>query len=182
MIDSTPTPPRRRSWRWLLPLTALLVLLLDQWTKAEIIDWLAINETWRPWAGTPLLELFAFTHIKNPGAAFGMFKSAGWFFVAVAVVVSLGILWYAPRLPRHHWWMFLILGMQLGGALGNLIDRLRLGWVTDFIHIGNFAIFNVADSAVVVGTLLLALVLTREDQQEKQRLRMRDDAALSSLD
>lgn len=171
-IDS-PDPIARDAatsdYRWLLAVVAALIFAADQWSKALVIQRLALGETWRPLAGTPILEWFAFTHTKNSGAAFGIFPSGGWFFVIVAVVVSLGILWYYPRLPRDHWWLFLALGLQLGGALGNLADRLRIGHVTDFVHIGNFAIFNVADSAVVCGVLILGLHMWQEDAQRAER-------------
>ncbi|HEX8683701.1 MAG TPA: signal peptidase II [Ardenticatenaceae bacterium] len=157
-----------RSYRWLLWVTAATVLLTDQLTKTLVIQNLNIGESWRPWAGTPILELFALTHTKNSGAAFGMLQSGGIFFTLVAIVVSAAIVWYYRRLPRERWWLFLTVGLMLGGALGNLTDRLRLGWVTDFIHIGTFFIFNVADSAVVVGVTLLAWEMWREDEQKRQ--------------
>jgi signal peptidase II len=147
---------------------AAIILGLDQWTKSRIIEWLPIGESWRPYSGTPILELFAFTHIKNMGAAFGMFQTGGWFFIIVAIVVSLFIVYYAPRVPRHRWVMFLALGLELGGALGHLIDRLRLGWVTDFIHVGTFAIFNIADASVFSGVVILFFLMWREDEARKR--------------
>jgi signal peptidase II len=156
-----------RGYRWLLWVAAFLAYAADQWSKTLIIQHLPLGSSWRPLAGTPILELFAFTHTKNPGAAFGIFPTGGWFFVVVAIVVSLGIVWYYPRLPRHQWWLFLSLGLQLGGALGNVTDRLRIGVVTDFIHVGTFPIFNIADSAIVVGVAILALHLWREDAHVK---------------
>jgi signal peptidase II len=160
--------PPSRDYRWLLGLVAALSLGLDQWSKARIIEWLAMGESWRPYAGTPILELFAFTHTKNTGAAFGMFQTGGWFFIIVAFVVSTFIVLYTPRIPRHRWYIFLALGLTLGGALGNLVDRLRLGWVTDFIHIATFAIFNIADSSVFLGAVILFIVMWREDEKRKQ--------------
>lgn len=160
--------PPSRDYRWLLSVVAGLALGFDQWSKARIIEWLALGESWRPFAGTPLLELFAFTHTKNTGAAFGMFQTGGWFFIIVAIVVSIFIVIYTPRIPSHRWYVFLALGLTLGGALGNLVDRLRLGWVTDFIHIGSFAIFNVADSSVFCGAVILFIVMWREDEKSKQ--------------
>lgn len=161
-------PPSARSYRWLLWVVALAALAADQWSKSRIIQSLAIGETWRPLASTPVLELFAFTHTKNSGAAFGFFQTGGWFFVIVAAVVSTLIAIYVPRLPRQQWWLFLSLGLILGGAMGNLVDRLRIGWVTDFIHIGSFAIFNVADSAIFCGVSILFVHFWREDRQAKQ--------------
>lgn len=163
-VSATPT----RGYRWLFWLFALATYGLDQWTKWLVIQRLAVGESWRPWAGTPLLDLFALTHIKNSGAAFGFFESGGLLFIVVAIVVSLGILWYWPRLPRHQWWLYIALGLQLGGALGNLTDRLRLGWVTDFVHIGSFAIFNVADAAVVTSVVVLGAHMTWEDRKKEQ--------------
>jgi signal peptidase II len=160
--------PPSRDYRWLLFAVAALSLGLDQWSKARIIEWLAIGDSWRPYVGTPILELFAFTHIKNMGAAFGMFQTGGWFFIIVATVVSIFIALYAPRIPRHQWYVFLALGLTMGGALGNLVDRLRLGWVTDFIHVGNFAIFNIADSSVVLGVIILFFIMWRDDEQRKR--------------
>jgi signal peptidase II len=167
------TETSSRSYRWLLWVTALVVWATDQLTKTLVIQNLALGDSWRPYAGTPILELFALTHTKNSGAAFGMLPDAGLFFILVAVVVSLGIVWYYPRLDRSKALLFLSLGLMLGGALGNLTDRLRIGWVTDFVHIGSFAIFNVADSAVFCGVLALAFQMWREDEakrhQEQQR-------------
>ncbi len=160
---------QQRGYRWLVGVVAAIILVADQWSKYRIIEWLEIGETWRPWAGTSILELFAFTHITNTGAAFGIFPFASWFFVIVAVVVSTAIIFYTPRLPRHQWWLFFSLGLELGGAVGNLIDRLRLGAVTDFVHIGNFAIFNVADSAVVCGVVILFIHFWLEEREEKAK-------------
>jgi signal peptidase II len=166
-----------RSYRWLLWLVAVVVYAADRLTKVLVIDNLALGESWRPWAGTPVLEWFALTHIKNSGAAFGIFPSGGQFFIVVAVVVSIGIIWYYPRLPREQWVLFLSLGLQLGGALGNLTDRLQIGHVTDFVHIGSFAIFNVADASLFCGAILLAGYLYYQDIQRDRAERA---AALSA--
>jgi signal peptidase II len=114
---------------------------------------------------------FSWTHIQNTGAAFSLFQNGGLFFIIVAVVVSSLIIFYAPRLPREDWISRVALGLQLGGAIGNLIDRLRQGYVTDFAHfqipqIGfDWPVFNVADSCVVIGVILLiAASFIRGDQ------------------
>lgn len=158
---------QQRGYQWLVWVVGAIILVTDQWSKQIIIEWLAIGETWQPWPETPILELFKFTHITNTGAAFGIFPFASWFFVLVAVVVTVAIIFYTPRLPRHQWWLFFSLGLELGGALGNLTDRLRLGAVTDFVHIGNFAIFNVADSAVVCGVVILFIHFWLEEREQK---------------
>lgn len=167
------TEASTRSYRWLLWVVAVVVWVADQLTKTLVIQNLAIGETWRPYAGRPWLELFALSHTKNSGAAFGMLPDASLFFILVAVVVSLGIVWYYPRLDPRRAWLFLSLGLMLGGALGNLTDRLRIGWVTDFIHIGSFAIFNIADSSVFLGVTLLAFQMWRDDEAKRRE----DEAA-----
>jgi signal peptidase II len=144
----------------LVYLLAGAIVLVDQYTKHLVRNNLAISESWSPW---PWLAPYArFLHIQNTGAAFGLFKEAGLFFTVVAVIVSLVIIVYAQRLPAGNWWMRVALGMQLGGAVGNLIDRLVFGPVTDFISVGGFAIFNVADASISLGVALLALLMLFE--------------------
>lgn len=113
----------------------------------------------------------SWTHTQNTGAAFSLFQNGGAFFIVVALVVSAVILYYAPRLPAGDWLSRVALGLQLGGAIGNLLDRLRQGYVTDFIHfqipeIGfDWPVFNIADSAIVVGVILLiAASLLRDNK------------------
>jgi signal peptidase II len=88
-------------------------------------------------------------------------------FAILAVLVSVLIISYFPSVSRKDWWMRLALGMQLGGALGNLVDRiLRNGEVTDFISVGNFAIFNVADSCITVGVIVLVIGVWITERRE----------------
>jgi signal peptidase II len=145
-----------------------LVILLDQYTKHLVRTRLALNESWSPW---PWLAPYArVLHIQNTGAAFGMFKEAGLIFTLIAVVVSAVIVYYARRVPHGQWWLRLALGLQLGGAIGNLIDRLVFGTVTDFVSLGAFAIFNVADASISTGVALLALLMFIESRAEKKNL------------
>jgi len=145
---------------------AALIIFLDQWTKHLVRTSLALNASWSPaW----LAPYARFLHINNTGAAFGMFKSAGLVFTVIAVIVSAVIVYYAWLLPDGHGLMRLALGLQLGGALGNLIDRLVLGTVTDFISVGAFAIFNVADASISVGVALLALLMLLEAQAVRRQ-------------
>jgi signal peptidase II len=147
-------------------LLASAIVLTDQWTKHLVRTNLGINESWTPW---PALAPYArILHIQNTGAAFGLFKDAGLIFTVIAVVVSVVIVLYARRLPNGHWWMRLALGMQLGGALGNLIDRLTFGTVTDFISLGGFAIFNVADASISLGVAFLAILMWFEAREERR--------------
>ncbi len=151
----------------LLITIAASVVGFDQWTKNLVRTKLAFSEMWSPWEW---LEPYArIVHWDNSGAAFGMLQGYGGVFTILAIIVSIGIIYYYPRLDQNDWPMRVILGMQLGGALGNLVDRLtREGRVTDFISIGNFPVFNVADSSITVGTILLISLVWYRDLKERR--------------
>ena len=145
------------SWAWLL-LTAV-VISLDLYTKQLASDALVL---YRPHEVFSWLNM---TLAHNYGAAFSFLSSAGgwqrWFFIVLASAVSLVLLVWLIRLPRREWMTGLGLALILGGAIGNLVDRIRLGYVVDFIdfHIGgwHYPAFNVADSAITCGVILLLL-------------------------
>lgn len=132
-----------------------VIIALDQWTKWLVRTYIAIGDVWAPahW----ILPYARIVHWKNTGAAFGILQGYGLVFTILAVVVSVAIFYYFPRVPREEWYLRLAMGMQLGGALGNLVDRLVRGEVTDFISVGNFAVFNVADSSITVGVVILLI-------------------------
>jgi signal peptidase II len=157
---------RKVGW-WVLPLVTVLTLIIDQATKYLVASNLGLYESWAPipaWSGW--LEIH---YVTNTGAAFGLFQNGGLFFVIVAVVVSAIILFYYRYLPSGQWLIRLSLGLQLGGALGNLIDRVHLGHVVDFIDVHFWPVFNAADSAIVCGVILLAFLLLREDREARTR-------------
>ena len=131
------------------------VIILDQWTKSLVRANLDFSEIWAPWPW--LIPYVRIVHWQNTGAAFGIFQNMGAVFKVLAVIVSGAILYYFPFVPKEEWLIRLAMGLQLGGALGNLIDRLQYGPVTDFISVGGFAVFNVADASISVGTVLLVL-------------------------
>jgi signal peptidase II len=136
---------------------AALVLMLDQGTK-----WLAQYHL-TLYAPVEVTSFFNLTLVYNPGAAFSFLATAGgwqrWLLSAVAVGASVLILFWLARLPRSNPWSILALGLILGGALGNLIDRLLLGQVVDFLDFHyaglHWPAFNLADAAIVVGAGLL---------------------------
>lgn len=97
-----------------------------------------------------------------------MFQRFGMVFTVLAFIVSIGILYYYPQVPRKEWLMRLAMAMMLGGAVGNLIDRLTQGTVTDFVSVGTFAVFNVADACISVGTLILILALWNSERKQKK--------------
>jgi signal peptidase II len=148
--------------QWLLLIgVALLAILADQLSKAYVVAHLALHESWMPLSF--IEPVFRFTHVHNTGAAFGLFPEGGSIFLIIAVIVSSVIIYYYRQLPRDAWLVRLALGLQLGGALGNVIDRVRLGYVVDFLHLEHWPVFNVADSSIVIGVALLALVMLREE-------------------
>lgn len=141
---------------------ATLVLALDQLTKIWVSASLPEGGWWSPLP--ELWRIFRITHITNSGAAFGIFPNQGNFFIFIAVIVALAIVLYYRYLPAGEWLVRLSLGLQMGGAIGNLLDRLRYGYVVDFIDIGFWPIFNLADVSIVTGVAILAYCLWREDQ------------------
>jgi signal peptidase II len=141
---------------------ACLVLGLDQLTKLWVLASLPEGAWWSPLPGQAW-RVFRITHTTNSGAAFGIFPKQGTFFMLVAVVVVVAIVLYYRHLPAGSWFIRLSLGLQLGGAAGNLIDRMHYGYVIDFIDVGFWPIFNLADASIVVGVAILAYSLWRED-------------------
>jgi signal peptidase II len=133
-------------------LISLVIIVLDQITKHLVLKYMNPFES---------IEIFPFLHIvsvRNTGGAFGMFKSVGsTLFIAVSVMAIIFVIWLLIRAKEGYFGLSLI----LGGAIGNLIDRLRYGWVVDFIDfsIGKFhwPAFNVADSALTVGVIVVLL-------------------------
>jgi len=153
---------------------AAVVIFVDQYTKYLVRANLAFNQSWNP--VTWLSPYVRILHTNNTGAAFGMFKEASLLFTVIAIVVSVIIVYYAVRLPEGHWVVRLVLGMQLGGALGNLVDRMLFaGNVTDFISVTipvihyDFAVFNVADASISVGVALLILIMWLESRADQKR-------------
>lgn len=145
---------------WGLLVIAGVTLLVDQFTKYLAVTFLAPFVIWAPIPS--LANVFTFTYTTNTGVAFGLFKDLGPVFVGVAVIVIAAIVIYQRQVPQEAWLVRVALGLQLGGAAGNLLDRLRLGHVTDFIHFHFWPVFNVADMSIVGGVILLAFTMLRE--------------------
>jgi signal peptidase II len=156
------------SFGFLLSIASVIVLL-DQWTKFIVRQNLQHHEIWTPW--TWLGPYFSIVHVRNTGAAFGMLQQFGGVFTILAIVVSLVIIYYYPRVPREDWPLRLAMGFQLGGAAGNLVDRLVFGYVTDFIVLlpmWNFPVFNIADLAITIGVIVLVLGIWIKEREEKK--------------
>ena len=151
---------------WLLFSVASVIVIVDQISKSFVRNTIPFGGRWMPieW----LAPYFRFVNWENTGAAFGMFENGGTIFSILAVIVTIFIIVYYPQIPKKETLMRIALAMQLGGALGNLIDRILFGPVTDFISVGNFAVFNVADASITVGTALLILALWIDERKAKQ--------------
>lgn len=155
-----------RDWRWLMVVIAAAIIVLDRVTKLWIVAHIKMGH-----AIVVIPKVFRLTHVLNTGAAFSMFESSpsptlvrnlliG--FSLVAVVVVLALLW---KMGRSITMTSIALALILGGAIGNLYDRIRLQYVVDFLEVHIFSYhwpdFNVADSAIVVGACLLLLEMIR---------------------
>lgn len=144
-------------WLWL----TVVVIALDQITKYWASTMLDFQQ---PLAVMPLFNL---TLMHNYGAAFSFLASAGgwqrWFFTVIAVAISIAIIVWLYRLKAHQRWEAAAMSLILGGALGNLWDRLTLGYVVDFFDVyygpHHFPAFNIADSAITLGAALLIIDL-----------------------
>lgn len=139
-----------------------IIIFLDQLTKISVRSSLALKDAWAPWDW--LLPYARIVHWRNTGAAFGIFQSFGSIFTILAILVSLAIIYYFPRVPKDDWIIRFALAFQLGGAVGNLLDRLVVGEVTDFISVGKFPVFNIADASIFIGVLLLLFGMWQKDR------------------
>jgi len=171
------TPTRGASnWLWL----SFFIILLDQITKAMVTRSLELYDS------IELLPVLKLTHLQNTGAAFSMLAEAGgwqrWFFIALAVVVSGALMIWLRRIRTPEQTLLAVgLSLILGGALGNVIDRVWLGHVVDFIFVhwdnAYFPAFNVADSAITVGAGCLLLDAFLESGREKREKSKRENSA-----
>ncbi len=149
---AAPAGPARQT---MLYLVAVLTFSLDRVTKTLVQGSLALD------VPHPLIGRVVYlTHTQNTGAAFSFGVSFGTFFMLLAAVVSAGIIVYNRRIPAGDLWLRVGLGMIMGGALGNALDRALSGSVTDFIDLRWWPVFNLADSSIVVGAVISSLRLS----------------------
>jgi signal peptidase II len=157
-------------------LLAGLIIAFDQWTKS-LVRTLPLGATWLPSGMEWLLPYARIVHWYNTGAAFGSFAGYGLVFTILAFVVTGLIIYYYRQVDDRDWWLRLAMGMQMGGALGNVVDRLTqgdlrtltMGPVTDFISVGNFAVFNVADSSITMGVVVLLIGAWFKERGERKK-------------
>jgi signal peptidase II len=143
------------------------IVFLDQWTKNLVRNNLAFTEVFHPewW----LSQYIRIVHWQNTGAAFGLFQDMSLVFTVLAFIVAGVIIYYFPRVPPEDWLIRLAMGMQMGGALGNLVDRLTQdGIVTDFISVFNFPVFNIADASISTGVVVLFIGMWLREKKDKE--------------
>ncbi|MFE8072819.1 signal peptidase II [Marinobacteraceae bacterium S3BR75-40.1] len=153
-------------WLWL----SLLAIVVDLGTKALATAELTYG------VSEPVLPFFNLTLLHNTGAAFSFLSDASgwqrWFFAGLAIVVSIVLVRWLATLDRRRWWLPLSISLILGGALGNLYDRIVHGYVVDFLHFYwqqyHFPAFNLADSFITVGAVMMAIEMFRNPGPQKE--------------
>ncbi|MFP7364482.1 signal peptidase II [Corynebacterium callunae] len=158
---------KRTTVKQVVPLMAAIVVVIaavDQLVKALMLNWL------EPGVPVPVIgEWFRFYLLFNPGAAFSMGGNNTWIFTCIQLAFIIGIAIYAPRI--QHRWIAVGLALVAGGALGNLLDRLFrapsffLGHVVDYISVGGFAVFNIADASITCGVIVFLIGMFLEDRE-----------------
>ena len=142
------------------------IVILDQWTKSLIRQNLGMGEV-LPIADW--LDPYArIVHWYNTGVSFGMLQGSNDIFKIFILAVVVAIIAIFPQISKEDWTLRLAMAMQLGGAFGNMLDRFMVGHVTDFISIGNFPVFNIADSSITIGVVVLLLGFWLQERKEKQ--------------
>lgn len=168
---------KRSTWLFIV---ALLIVVLDQLTKWLVVTNIPYGGSWSPWEW--LSPYARIVHWSNTGVAFGMLQGMNPVFIGLAILVSGAIIYYYQQIDKKDWLIRLALIMELGGAIGNLIDRIRYGHVIDFISIGRFPVFNVADSCITVGVVVLLIGVWVQEKREKARAaRPADDKASNEM-
>jgi len=148
----------------LLLLISAAVIATDQLTKALVRQNLALGDFWAP---IPAIgEFFRFLYWQNRGAAFGTLQNAGPILTVVRIAIVIFIVVVYQKAEKKDRLMKVALSLMLGGAIGNLIDTFTMGFVTDFIAVGSFPIFNIADSCVTVGVGLMLLDMLLKEKSK----------------
>jgi len=141
----------------------LAILALDQGTKSIVRQKMTEGES------IPLIQnIFHLTYVLNPGAAFGILAHHTWLFVLFSILAIGLVIFFYPKILQQPFWLRLALALQLSGALGNLLDRLRTGYVVDFFDLRVWPVFNIADMAIVTGVIIFfwQVAFTPEKKQE----------------
>ena len=152
----------RRSRLILAALLFAIIVVFDQVTKFVTRARLDIGEIWPDWP-------VRFTHIKNSGSAFGLFDGQTFFLIIASIVAIIFMVYFFRQAAGQSYVISAAMGMILGGAVSNLADRIRDGHVTDMIEFPHYPVFNVADSAVVIGIVIIVLRVLLASKADEER-------------
>lgn len=146
--------------RGIVAVIVLLLIGLDQLVKNYVVQQIPLGEV-RSW----IPNLVSLTYLQNRGAAFSMLQDQQWLFAVITLVVMVGAIWYLHKPMEDSLWLVFGLTLIIAGGLGNFIDRMSQGFVVDMFHLDfiNFAIFNVADSYLTVGVIVLLIAMLKEE-------------------
>jgi signal peptidase II len=149
-------------------LIAILIILLDQITKWLIVSRMEFGDSI-----TIINNFLYITSHRNRGAAWGILQGQMWLFYLITLIVIFAIIFYMQKAAKGKWLLGVSLAFMLGGAIGNFIDRVVRKEVVDFIHTFifgyNFPVFNIADSALCIGVVLLMIVMLRDERETKEK-------------
>lgn len=155
--------PSYRYLLWLLPVT---IIVFDQIVKEVMVAWLGPQADSHRWELVG--DLIAFQYLENTGAAFGMLPDQTGLLAAISIVIIVACGFLIWRDFKHHPLGALAIAMVAGGAIGNMIDRIRLGYVVDYVAVGGFPKFNIADSAITIGIVLLLWSVVRDERAARK--------------
>lgn len=173
----------RDIWRdyLLLFLGSGSLVLLDTWTKAWVTEQIPLGQSWLPDSLSWLLPYARLVHTYNVGTAFSMFDSIPQINLIIgilALVVSVAVILIFPKIEREEKLLRAAIVLQLAGAVGNLISRIRYGHVVDFASVGNFAVFNVADACITAGVALMILSVIIDEVKHRRNQPIEEEPKL----
>ena len=148
-----------------IPLTIVLLIVLDQLVKWTIVSNIKLGEV----KGF-IPSIMSLTYLQNTGAAFSILENQQWLFTIITLLVIGGAIWYLIKNIKGSFWLISGLTLIIAGGLGNFIDRLRQGFVVDMFQVDfiNFAVFNVADTYLTCGVLIMLLVIIKEETNGRE--------------
>lgn len=147
--------------KYMTPLAIVFLIILDQLVKWWTVENIALD-TVRDF----IPNVLSLAYLRNYGAAWSLLQNQQFFFAIVTIVIMSLAIWYLIKNIHGSFWLIASLCLVIAGGIGNFIDRLRLGYVVDMFHLGfiNFPIFNVADSYLTIGVLILFICIMREEE------------------
>ena len=143
-----------------VPIVIVALIALDQWVKFEIVKNIQLGEV-KPF----IPKILSLTYLRNTGAAFSILENQQWLFAVITLVVIGAAIWYLSKHIKGSVWLLSALSLIIAGGIGNFIDRMRQGFVVDMFQLDfiNFAIFNVADSYLTIGVMVLVVMMLKEE-------------------